>query len=450
MKALKIIDNVMFQYLLPMLLGVLFLGVLYFYSDVTYSNLQLPVGIYKHNIWHESDYLTYYRPAVNFLEYGVFGEEYMPDPLRTVGYPAFLSALIFLFRENWIYWAYFIQCLFIPLIYPSIYFIIKRVVNLKAARMVLMWSLLSGLYFGRLISIGTDLVFLTLFLIALVSLIKYFETKGKAIFILLYILFLFLASEVRPTLIWFFAIHIPVVIYLDNRYRVFATVRRRRFFLLYSSIIIFLVTNIPSWRNYVHYGFFKPTTVLNANYVNHLSRYILDKEGQSGRFDSIYKMQYEEKNYIKRMHLQNKIAVSIIQELPVGFIKVIIMNIKNVMLDNGITNQIGQYFNYNWREYPGLAQSDCLFYSYFVFAGIYVIIYCFTFYGLYILIRRKKWNILIIVCMLLATMLFPTFIFGSGGARLRMPVEWVLVTIASYGYLSLRSKNLKEDPLGRA
>lgn len=425
------------QYLVPAVSGLLFYCFLYFHSETTFANLQLPVGQYKNNIWFHSDYLTYYRPAKNFLETGVFGNGTNPDPLRTVGYPAFLALLIKLFKNNWIYYAYFLHCIIIPIIYPLIYSITEKLINRKTARISLIISLFSGLYFGRMIFIGTDLVFMVFFLAAILFLIKYFENQRKATFLILYFITILISSLIRPSLMYYYPAHLMMVFFLDKKYKVFVSKSKLWKFSILTTILVWAIVNISSYRNYMNYGFFKPTIVLNANYINHVSRDILRKEGKNEIFDSLYRQQYRIEDYTDRMKWQNETVIRIIEKYPFSFIKVIISNIKNTLFDNGLINPVGNYFNYNWREEEGLKYSAFMHITFLIYAVGYIILYILAAFGIYRIIRKQDWILLLLIFYLLSIFLLPPFIFGSGGSRLRIPVEWIIVILGCVTIVSI-------------
>jgi len=107
------------QYLIGASVNLLYVVIL-MTGDVSYRNIQLPEGIYADNLWKGTDVLTYVGPARNFVHYGVFGSDTVPDHHRTIGYPLFLSILMVAFGHDWLIAAVFLQALLAAAIYPAL------------------------------------------------------------------------------------------------------------------------------------------------------------------------------------------------------------------------------------------------------------------------------------------------------------------------------------------
>ena len=81
-------------------------------------SLTLPDQNYQHP-WDGSDIMGYVDPARNFLETGTFGRQPgVPDLHRTIGYPAFLASVKFLFGDNWVKAAYSVPITIFALLFP--------------------------------------------------------------------------------------------------------------------------------------------------------------------------------------------------------------------------------------------------------------------------------------------------------------------------------------------
>lgn len=434
------IDNYYFQYLFVSICCFTIFALLHFDTNTSYENIQPPMGKYENNIWAESDFMSYYKPAVNYLEFGTFGNKNTPDCLRTVGYPFFIAIMIKCFGNNWLYWTYVFNCLAIPLIFLALYYISNALTNKYVARMVLISSLFLGVYFGRVIYIGTDLFFFLFFIGGIFFLVKYFFENRKIVNIVFYLVFISIAAQIRPSLIYFAIIHVFLFYFLNSKFEVFEKVKSKFIFLFSTTIILLITTSLPSVRNFTNYGFFKPSTVLELNFFDYLTQKILHKECQTIKFDSLKTIVNQELNPKRRMDLQTIYTKEIIKNHVKSFSIVILENIQNVMLDNGITNQIGNYFGYNWKKNAKYTSSKTLLILFYFFALIYVIIYSLFLFRLWLMIKEKKWTLIFFIISIVSIMLLPTFIAGSGGSRHRIAVEWLILIYAFDGLFFIKNK----------
>jgi hypothetical protein len=432
------VDNYLFQYSIIAICCFALFALFHFGSHTSFENIQSPEGVYKNNIWSESDFMSYYKPAVNYIEYGTFGVKDVPDCFRTIGYPFFLAIMIKCFGNNWLYWTYAFNCITMPFIFLALYYISNALFNRNVARIVFISSFFLGVYFGKVICIGTDLFFILFFITGIFFLVKYFYESKKVIYILFYLVFISLAAQIRPSLIYFAFINVAFFYYLNTKFYVITKGKGKLTFLICTTILLLFTTNLPSIRNYSNYGFFKPSTVLETNYFEYLARKILAEENLSFNYDSLKTIVDRESNYARRMDLQTNFTKETVKKYPKSFIKIIYENVKNVMFDNGITNQIANYFGYNWKRTETFYPSELLYIIYFVYIGLYSIIYCLFLFKLWLMIKEKEWIHLAFILLIISIMLFPTFISGSGGARHRMAVEWLILMYASDGILCFK------------
>jgi hypothetical protein len=440
------LENPYQQYGLGLLFCLIIYTALYLGSTTSFSNIQIPVGNYSQNMWSCSDFLSYYNPAKNFVEYGVFGDKYIPDNFRTIGYPFYLATLMFIFKSHWLYMAYFIHCLIFPLIFPALFYITKIFTNNIIAKQVFCFSLLSGIYTSRCIFIGTDLFFCLFFIVGIYFLVKFF-TVQKYQYLIYYLSFISIAAVVRPSLIYYPIINVFLFFYLKNKC---ALDKKKPFIkpLLISTFILLITCNIPSIRNYNNYQFFKPSTVLNTNYFEYFAKNVYLEEKQLVKYDSL--LQTIALQPIKQqMELQAEYTIEAIKEHPIAALKVLKRNVEIVLFDNHLTNVIGNYFGYNWRYFPnyyisetlcyGYQASPFLFVVYFIFMGIYCLIYIA--FGLFIIrsIRAKDYATLLLLASMMVLLFFPVFISGTGASRFRMQVEWIILIFAFQEIATIRT-----------
>jgi hypothetical protein len=142
------------------------------------------------------------------------------------------------------------------------------------------------------------------------------------------------------------------------------------------------------------------------------------------------------------MALERKIAFDVVNQYPFVAGKVVFIdNAKNVLLDNHLLS-IANFYGYNWKTFPAFNITGCacagyksnflLRIAYYLFALIYCILYVFFIIYLLKLFQKKQWWILTFLIVFVAMFLIPTFIGGSGGARFRIDVEWLIIFFSFY------------------
>jgi hypothetical protein len=411
-------------------------------------NLQIPEGAFSGNLWKCTDVPTYYLPAKNFLENGVFGFGTQPDYSRPMGYQFFLMILIKLLNNNWHYATYIIQSALFALIYPLLTSIIELVETKPKSRHIQLtfWvSLLSGIYFTRSIYIGPDVMLVFLLIEGVYFTIRTIkEQKWRyGIFAFFFIAF---AAEVRPTLILYPVINLVIVYWLGMKFGQLKT-RFTKIFLVTSTIVFLAVTNIPSLRNYSNYGIFKPTIILSANYYDYLSKKILLKENHSDYFYKT-KVEIETNRDIKQqIMLKKEKAFEIISKYPLTTLKVIFIdNLKSVMIDNHLVNFTANFYGFNWKSHKNpngcytVKESRLVYWIYLLFTVFTLTIYIFFVISFYQLFTEKKYVFCALVILIIIIFLAPSIIIGDGGDRFRLPFEWVIVLVACRADLSTIKK----------
>lgn len=431
------------QFLTGFLVSILYFLILLLTSKTSFANLQVPEGIYQNNQWGCTDFNTYYIPAKNFLANGVFGYGTQPDSSRPIGYQIFLALMIFVFGKGWIYAVYLIQSVLFALIYPLITSILKEVSEPgpRQIKFVFFVSLFSGMFFTRSVYIGPDAMLVFLLVTGIYLTIVALK-REKWIYAIPALLSLGFGAQVRPTLILYPIINVILVYWIGLKFGTLKT-RFLRLFTVISTALLIIICNLPSIRNYSNYGVFKSSIILSANYYDYLSKKILFKEDQKELF---YKVKDEiESNPDISIQLTRKKekALQIIKEYPVTTLKVIFIdNLKSVMLDNHLINFTSNFYGYNWKTV--VAKEGCysvtgnrfLFVAYYVIAFLYCFLYLLFFLSVLKLLKEKKYLLCFLVLLTISMFLMPSILIGDGGARFRLPFEWLIIVLASKSSLS--------------
>ena len=178
-----------------------------------------------------------------------------------------------------------------------------------------------------------------------------------------------LASLIRPSLAWFFLVE-PFVLYFYG-YRGKAV--------YWSAILAFIVTSFNPIRNFVNHGVWTHSTVLSINMTS--EKYFGGKDSVIGYFWSAFK--------------------------------------GNWMADH--FKYLGNIFGlFKVDTADGRTASKLMLYLYWI--GVSAMMFIWTRFGIRFL--QKKINLG--DALILAYFIIPT-LFGNTGARLRLPVEWILI-----------------------
>lgn len=435
------------QFSIGFLAGILYFIVLLVSSHTSFANLQLPEGSYANNQWKCTDVISYYQPAKNFLENGIFGYGTHPDSARPIGYQLFLALLMAIFGSRWIYAAFIIQSFLLALIYPVTTAIIEEVAHPepKHIKLTFLVSLLSGIYFTRSVYIGPDALLVLLLISGIYFTIISVKYK-KWRYAIMSLIIIGYGAQVRPTLILYPIINVLIIIWAGLK---FQTLRARftKLFLIFSTFFFLIVCNLPSLRNYINHRVFTSSALLSANYYDYLAKKILIKKDLSDYFYKT-KAEIESKADINiQLSGKKEKALEVIKNYPFTALKVVFVdNLKSVMLDNHLVNFTANFYGYNWKPFKAadgcysLSGSRLLYLLCIVIAFLYCILYLFFFYSMYQLWRKKKFMLCITILIIIFMFLAPSIIIGDGGARFRIPFEWLIVVIACRTNLSFQLK----------
>jgi SAM-dependent methyltransferase len=439
LSSLKNLDlcNKKVQFAIGFIAGILYFVILALSSHTSFVNIQAPEGAYTGNLWQCTDVITYYIPAKNFLHNGIFGYGDIPDSARPLGYQLFLALFIAVFGGKWVYAVYIVQSVLLALIYPVTTALIEEVVpdNRRLIKYSFLVSLFSGIYFVRAVYIGPDVMMVFLMISGIWLTIKSIRSQ-KWLYAVLSFLIIGYGAQVRPTLILYPLINLLIIVWAGMRFKTLRT-RFVKTLIVVSSIFFIVVCNLPSLRNWINYRVFKPTIILSGNYYDYLAKKILVRENLSGYF---YKTKAEiesDKDIASQLIKKKEKAKEVIMKYPFTTIKVIFYdNLKGVMLNDHLVNFTANFYGYNWK--PVKAGEGCYSlkgsrFIYFISIGmafLYSLLYLMFIISIIQLWYQKKYLFSLMVLFIIFIFLAPSIIIGDGGARFRIPFEWLIVIVA--------------------
>lgn len=417
------------QYFLGLVLNISFLIILYSFED-SFKNVQIPEGIYQHNIFECSDVISYVEPAINFIEYSVFGNNKTPDHFRTIGYPAIISFFYYTFGKNYLLALLIFQSIIFAFIYPIITATIKILLpdsNKRQIKMVFVFLCISGAYFTRVALVLTDTLFTLLFVAGFYFGFKTYTTK-KYNYLILYLVFIALAALIRPTLTFFPLLNLSIGYWVVKKYSY--SIKESMIKSFFISIAILCLINISTIRNYLNYSFFSPSSVVGLNAFEYLSKKILIMEGKTYE----YNLYREELNTIDdisaKTNMRKKIMYNTIKQYPISTIKVLAINSINLFFSNNLLSNVSNYFGYEWKIYKNscysFKKSQILYYGTYLFMLLYAILWCLFFMKLAALWKQKDYETILIVFILFIMFMVPAILTGDGGGRFRLPFEHIL------------------------
>lgn len=431
--ALPFLDSASVQYVCGALANLLLLWVLVS-CETSLWNIQLHEGLYVHN-QADPDNMTYVQPARNFLHNGIFGYDLVPDYHRTIGYPAFLAAVMRVFGErNFPFSVYLIQSLLFPLAYPlltgisRLLFPTNRFVRLA----VFAGSLLSGAYLATTHALMTDLFFAVLLLTGVFFGFLAMK-KGSTVWILLQITVMACAAQVRPTLGLYFLVNMLLLLAFLKAY---GDIRAPKLIVLVilSTVGIAVVGNLPAARNYCNYGVFVPADGLADNLFTYLAKRTLESEGEGERFAKLSEEVNKAHDLKDILQIKEKVSFDVVKQHPLAAAKVIAEYAGvGLLAVHGI--YIANYFGYSHKDkvrkdQDPLKKSNLVYAVMLVYIALTLAMYWFFLLFLRRLLRMREFLTLFALLAFIAYFFLPTCIAG-GGPRMRLPVEGVFLIFAS-------------------
>jgi hypothetical protein len=424
------------QYLVGTGINFLLLTIL-ISNNTSYRNLQLPEGPYSDNLWQGTDVVTYVNPARNFIHFRVFGSGTDPDHHRTIGYPLFLSILMFLFGHNWFILALFVQSLVFASIYPALSRISTILFNLGRRALIFsfLFFIISGTYIAMVPVIMSDLFFSVLFIIGLYFGLEAIIKKSWG-YLFFHILFLGYSAQVRPLLTIYPFINFLILLYVSRKSYLFLDAKLYSL-IITSSVVLILVCNLPSIRNYINHGFLKPTDVLYNNMFDYLGYNILKNSGRIREYNAMQDKLQEVKDLSEKMSSKQKLAINIYKSYPLQTFTQLIKNSIGIMLRSHwsiVANFWGYNFNDNFDRPMPLRKLNFVFVLESFFNIIYLILYILFLNFLVRQIRLRSFEVFLILILFISYFLIPAFMVNGAGSRMRLPVEGIIL-LASFNEL---------------
>jgi hypothetical protein len=423
-----------YQCLIGMLFNFLYLLVLISYNT-SYQNIQLPEGIYSENLWKGTDVLTYVKPARNFVQHGIFGYGSIPDYKRTIGYQFFLSLFMIIFDTNWLIPTLLAQAVLFSLMYPllsKIAVILFNSDNYVVAGSFLFF-ILSGIYIIRTPMILTDTFFTVLLTLGLWSGLEAVRKKSYK-YLLLHVISIGYAAQVRPLLLLYPIINCFVLIYVSKKYKTSGDIKVY-LSIMSSFFLLLIICSIPSIRNYRNHGFFKQSSILSANFFNDLGRHVMIGIGENDKFNEMRRSIQKITDIKEQMQLQEELAMKIYVTYPLTTLKEFIHNAIGIM-GRAHWPVAANFWGYNFEDnfdakHMQMKKLAMIFYLELFFNLVYFIVYLLFLGFLIRNFRSGDFALVLVICLFIGYLLIPTFIIRGSGSRLRLPVEGLIIIMAS-------------------
>ncbi|MBF0567572.1 MAG: glycosyltransferase family 39 protein [Nitrospirae bacterium] len=426
-KTINNIRPLLVQYAVAALINIAYV-VIMLSNGTTFYNLQMPEGKYAKNAMNGTDVMTYVQPARNFLVHGVFGTGTDADYHRTIGYPMFLSFFMKVFGNVWLYGVFFAQSLLFAAVYPML-FIINRELLGGGDRVfyaAMLFLTVSGCFIVTTPVVLTDMFFSTIFMCGL-CLGVMSVVRQRLSYLILHVVFMGYAAEVRPTLALYPILNAAVLIIVARRAGVINT-NKIRAWIAAATLALMVVCNGPAIRNYINHGFFESTDIVAINLYDCLMVEVLFLEG---RVD-IYHTANREIAQIADVHEQIKrkkaVAFQVFRDYPATTIGKIVTHAQTILL------------KLPWLDTAALAGVDLSPGAYdkltpkqTIIEGAFgtVITLCYTL--IYVLfasfvirsLRDRQFLFGLTIMGIAVYFLFPPFIAG-GGFRMTLPVIGII------------------------
>jgi len=359
------------------------------------------------------DTLQYIELGRNFIEKGEFMLEGIPTSKRPPLYPIYLGICYKIFKTNYPAWT-FIQVIISCLSGVILFFVVKNLFGTLSATISFFLYAIDPIMIFRIPQITTEplFVFLVILLILILILEERYKTK---LFQVLAGIFLMLPALCRAegiALVIFF----PIFFFLTKKINQ-STIQR--FLLIFSFSIL---TILPWWiRNYrVHKQFILVSTHGGLSFLGDSGAHQLKQEGYwkflESYFPSTPKKILERETYYEKIYYKKKIQH--ILEYPLDLFKIIIKNFL-----------ILHYFT----SFPQSNRFD----------PVYGFILCFTFIGIFFLVKKGKeypFKFLIYYLFMVYFGFALIYSFYTSDPRMRNSIEPILIILASYGLNSIFEK----------
>lgn len=403
---------------------------------------QIPVGAYEHNVWERSDVMTYVAPATIFLSEGSFLTRGRPDFLRTVGYPFFLAVNMLVFGEGWIPAVFYVQACLLAIVYPA-FFVLAWMLFPRVARLpwvMLGYAFLSGTAMVYSLQVLSDGVCFA-FLMAGLGSSLFGILRNRWSWILAGILVIGAAAQVRPVVgaVPFVLLFLGFFVLKQAGTPLTKTAVIR---IAVCVSITFALSLLPSVRNYMNYGMFRPSGILPKAMI-YLAQDVYRFKGRPKAVDDAVAgfSRIEETEGVRaRVNAEERYSLDVMRQHPflsAGF-----------MVFNSLRNMFESHWQYTFFMFRSTWWQDdgyCVFKRRplaVAFAVPWVVFYFVIYFSwlafLFRVIRRREW--LLIGACLFAILPLVASSFCGQGARMRLPAEWFLLLLGFSEILSRLDK----------
>lgn len=381
--------------------------------------------------WLAGDSASYMRPAETFVNAGSFLRHNAPDYRRTIGYPMFLSLMIFISGKigtNLQMTIYVTQAIIFALVYPAIYLIGVNLFGLwrKTALLCIVFTVSTGAFISYVPLALSDGIFSTTLIVGIACSLIALQ-KRSFLLVIFYIVLITYAANVRPMLAFFpfamFFLHIALV-----KYSTGTSDRTQKILVTIMFVFTLIGVQTPALRNWIHHGVFTPTEIGSINLFNYLAKEVLIFNEEQER----YKKVVEELSNLngpelleQRIALRKTEAINVFVENPLKTIGLVtyysVLNSLEMHWQNFFV-----LFKKTWyRDYDdgSVKWSPIPFLVAIVYIAVYANVYLISFFWL---IFSNKNYYLLIAFMIFA---IPYIFCGTSyqGSRFRLWLEPVVI-----------------------
>jgi hypothetical protein len=294
-------------------------------------------------------------------------------------------------------------------------------------RTALLFVMLAGTYWATLPALLTDLFFAVCFTLGMACGLRAVVALSWPLG-LLQLLFLGYAAQVRPTLIGFALVYLPLLVAVARGPGGPGLASRKVRRLIATSVIaVALLGNGPSLRNLVNHGFFHPSDAFEVNLFKQLARRVALEQGQRPMYEMLRADVDAATGFRDWVFRQREAAAAVLRSYPGTALRIVA---EQAVAELGSTHLLkaANLWGLHWADNAaaGLRRSRLLL----VLHGVSYVVHALL-EALFLLALLRLWrarqallaaSLLALVCYFLV----PAFV-DSAGARMRLPVEGILV-----------------------
>lgn len=423
-----------------------------------------PYGYFGGQYWVNTDAINYVRPAKYFLSNGsfldhlggtltpshwgvctptglanspeLFAPRITPTYHRVIGYPLIIAAFMKIFGPFWDMALLSFKVFAFALIYPSLFLIAKLVYPGKWRTSFVIWPFLfliaSGTYFIQVPFYLADMMVSLFFLLGL-----YFGLKSLVSLrwtdLIAHVVLLGVAALVKSILAYFVLIDVLILASFAH-YRGTSKEPRSRQFIVVSFLVVLAASQFSSLRNYVNYQRYMPEDVLATNLFCELGREVAELSGNRHLYvdglQELYKLDSTDVKLIDEEKINKAKQIILAHPLITG----------RVLVHHALTVLYRSHFHLFGRTLVDRPHSTIAWIMLFPLSYLsYTLLYLAFALFCVRLALQKQFLILVPLLALVGYMFLPTFL-AAAGARMRLPMEGLLVVFA-FAEVYLRTDN---------